>query len=171
MYLPPVQIWGHEGVENPVDGLPLLAALPPSSGPGAGMVVGPGAPQLCPIHRRPGCHHQAHPPAQPEGQLLDHPCTRGSHTHPAPLQSHLCSSLQVVKKAQDTGRRNTFSNDWSPPPVGSEPEHPTGQQGDPAPGPRALRRLAYQHPEVSRAGTQDLDRLRGLVSLGAVLGT
>lgn len=29
MYLPPVQVWGHEGVENSVDGLPLLAA--PSS--------------------------------------------------------------------------------------------------------------------------------------------
>ncbi|XP_069436686.1 protein FAM178B isoform X1 [Ovis canadensis] len=103
-----------------------------------------------------------------KGSCFDHPLYQGL-PHPT---RRLCSPTSAPaskssKKPKMQAAGNTFSNDWSPPPVEFlNLSIPQANRGDPAPGPRALRRLAYQHPEVSEQEPQDLDRLRGLVSLG-----
>ncbi|XP_044781528.1 protein FAM178B isoform X2 [Bubalus bubalis] len=103
-----------------------------------------------------------------KGSCFDHPLYQGL-LHPT---RRLCSpssapASKSSKKPKMQATVNTFSNDWSPPPVEFlNLSIPQAKKGDPAPGPRGLRRLALQHPKVSEQVPQDLDRLGGLASLG-----
>nr|XP_020761706.1 protein FAM178B [Odocoileus virginianus texanus] len=102
-----------------------------------------------------------------KGSCFDHPLYQGL-LHPT---WHLCSPTSAPapkssKKPKMQAARNTFPNDWSPPPVEFlNLRIPQANSGDPAPRPRGLRRLAHQHPKVSEQEPQDLDRLGGLASL------
>lgn len=149
---------------------PCLLPLPLSEWPRGWDGDGPlGTPQLC-VPSTDGQAATTRPILLPnlKGSCFDHPLYEGL-PHPT---RRLCSPTSAPaskssKKPKMQAAGNTFSNDWSPPPVEFlNLSIPQANRGDPAPGPRALRRLAYQHPEVSEQEPQDLDRLRGLVSLG-----